>query len=186
MAADKLKEGEVTDERLRNLIVREIDGISGLARANLLSSISFLKEGIVYLCKVLDLKTTGRRRQGPWFLKNFSASETGALLLGWHNNIAKISTNNLSFLCVSQCFVLTNARYKRCQHHQKLSHSVSVPITSRLRTVWRNKALNKFCGYSVQQHHVCWEARCRIYLLKVVLEIKYDLTKLWKQTCILL
>ena len=58
LAADKLKEGEVTDERLRNLIVREIDGISGLARANLLSSISFLKEGIVYLCKVLDLKTT--------------------------------------------------------------------------------------------------------------------------------
>ena len=62
MAAEKLKEGDVTDEQFRRLVVREIDEIKskldGLARTNLLASISFFKEGLVYLYKVLDLKTT--------------------------------------------------------------------------------------------------------------------------------
>ena len=60
LAADKLKEGDVTDEQFRGLIEREIDEIKakldGLARANLLASISFFKEGLVYLYKVLDLR----------------------------------------------------------------------------------------------------------------------------------
>lgn len=62
LAADRLKEGDVTDQQFRSLIVREIDEIKskldGLARTNLLASISFFKEGLVYLYKVLDLKTS--------------------------------------------------------------------------------------------------------------------------------
>ena len=50
------------DQQFRSLIVREIDEIKskldGLARTNLLASISFFKEGLVYLYKVLDLKTS--------------------------------------------------------------------------------------------------------------------------------
>ena len=61
LAAQKLKEGDITDEQFRNFIVREIDDIKskldGLARTNLLASISFFKEGLVYLYKVLDLET---------------------------------------------------------------------------------------------------------------------------------
>ena len=60
MAADRLKEGDVTDEQFRILIVNEIDEIKskldGIARAPLLASISFFKEGILYLYNVLDLK----------------------------------------------------------------------------------------------------------------------------------
>ncbi|XP_078350158.1 uncharacterized protein LOC144634982 [Oculina patagonica] len=62
-AADKLKEGDVTEEQFRNMIVREIDDIKskldGLARKDLLTSISFFKEGIVFLYKVLDTKSSG-------------------------------------------------------------------------------------------------------------------------------
>ena len=59
-AAKKLKEGDVTDEQFRSMIVREIDDIKskldGLARKDLLTSISFFKEGIVFLYKILDKK----------------------------------------------------------------------------------------------------------------------------------
>lgn len=56
--AEKLKEGDVTDEKLRSLIVREVDKINskldGLARKDLLSSISAFKEGIAILFDVFD------------------------------------------------------------------------------------------------------------------------------------
>lgn len=58
--AKKLQEGDVTDEQFRNMIVRELDDIKskldGLARKDLLTSISFFKEGMVFLSKVLDKK----------------------------------------------------------------------------------------------------------------------------------
>ncbi|XP_073248163.1 uncharacterized protein [Porites lutea] len=58
--AKKLQEGDVTDEQFRNMIVRELDDIKskldGLARKDLLTSISFFKEGIVFLSTVLDKK----------------------------------------------------------------------------------------------------------------------------------
>ena len=57
-AAEKLKDGDVTNQRFRGLIVSEIDDIKskleGLSRKNLLASISFFKEGIEYLYKVFD------------------------------------------------------------------------------------------------------------------------------------
>ena len=49
MVADRLKEGDVADGQFRTLIVGEIDEIKskldGIARTNLLASISFFKEG---------------------------------------------------------------------------------------------------------------------------------------------
>ena len=60
LAADKLQEGDVTEQQFRNMIVREIDDIKskldGLARKDLLTSVSIFKEGIVFLYKVLDMK----------------------------------------------------------------------------------------------------------------------------------
>ena len=59
LAADKLQEGDVTEQQFRNMIVREIDDIKskldGLARRDLLTSISIFKEGIVFLYKVLNI-----------------------------------------------------------------------------------------------------------------------------------
>ena len=57
-AAEKLKDGDVTDQQFRRLIVREIDDIKskldGLSKKDLLASISFFEEGIVLLYNVLD------------------------------------------------------------------------------------------------------------------------------------
>ncbi|KAL9966978.1 hypothetical protein ACROYT_G025129, partial [Oculina patagonica] len=54
----KLKDGDVTDQKFRGLIVREIDDIKskldGLSRKDLLASISFFEEGIELLYKVFD------------------------------------------------------------------------------------------------------------------------------------
>jgi len=58
VAARKLKEGDVTDQKFRGLIVREIDDIKskleGITRKELLASISFFKEGIEFLYEVFD------------------------------------------------------------------------------------------------------------------------------------
>ena len=68
-AAEKLKDGDVTDEKFRGLIVREIDDIKskldGLSKKDLLASISFFKEGIglLYTCNVLD-KASSRSEHG--------------------------------------------------------------------------------------------------------------------------
>ena len=67
VAAEKLKEGDVTNEQLRNLIVRELDDIKskldGKARKDLLASISFFKEGLVYLYKVKLNQEDGKETQ---------------------------------------------------------------------------------------------------------------------------
>ena len=55
-AAEKLKDGDVTDQQFRGLIVREIDDtkskLDGLSRKDLLASISFFEEGIELLYEV--------------------------------------------------------------------------------------------------------------------------------------
>ena len=57
-AAKRLKEGDVTEQKFRSLIVREIDDIKskldGLSRKDLLASISFFEEGIELLYQVFD------------------------------------------------------------------------------------------------------------------------------------
>ena len=67
VAAEKLKEGDVTNEQLRNLIVREIDDVQskleGIARKDLLASISIFKEGLVYLYKVKPNEQDGKKMQ---------------------------------------------------------------------------------------------------------------------------
>ena len=58
MAAEKLKDGDVTHQKFRGLIIREIDDIKskldGLSRKDLLVSIIFFKEGIELLYEVFD------------------------------------------------------------------------------------------------------------------------------------
>ena len=67
VAAEKLKDGDVTNEQLRNLIVSELDDIKskldGIARKDLLASIGFFKEGLVYLYKVKPNQEDGKKTQ---------------------------------------------------------------------------------------------------------------------------
>ena len=56
--AEKLNEGDVTEQKFRGLIVREIDEVklklNGLARKDLKTSISYFKEGIELLYEVFE------------------------------------------------------------------------------------------------------------------------------------
>ena len=65
-AAERLKEGDVTDQKFRGLIAREIDDIKskleGLARKDLLASISFFEEGIEFLYEVFEKARCGREQ----------------------------------------------------------------------------------------------------------------------------
>ena len=58
-AAEILKDGDVTDQKFRSLIVREIDDIKSkldaLSRKDLEASISFFEEGIALLYEVFDI-----------------------------------------------------------------------------------------------------------------------------------
>ena len=81
--AGKLKEEDVMDKRCRQLIVRELDEIKtkldGLACKDLLSSISFVKEGVVNFSSL-----SIRRRMTELHLQKISeedASQTGGLTM---------------------------------------------------------------------------------------------------------
>ena len=78
-AAEKLKDGDVTDQKFRGLIVREIDDIKsqlkGLARKDLLASISFFKEGIELMYEVFD-KARQKREHGT--IKEEAAAGTAS------------------------------------------------------------------------------------------------------------
>ena len=66
LAANKLKEGDVIERQFRDMIVREMDDIKskldGLARKDLLTSISIFKEGIVFLYKVLGVQPMNKKQ----------------------------------------------------------------------------------------------------------------------------
>ena len=78
-AAEKLKDGDVTDQKFRGLIVREIDDIKsqlkGLARKDLLANISFFKEGIELLYEVFG-KARSRGEHGT--IKEEAAAGTAS------------------------------------------------------------------------------------------------------------
>ncbi|XP_029185543.2 uncharacterized protein LOC114953457 [Acropora millepora] len=67
VAAEKLKEGDVTNEQLCNLILSELDDIKlkldGIARNDLLTSISFYREGLFYLYKQKTNEEDGNMTQ---------------------------------------------------------------------------------------------------------------------------
>ena len=108
-AAEKLKDGDVTDQKFRGLIVREIDDIKsqlkGLARKDLLASISFFKEGIELLYEVFD-KARQKREHGT--IKEEAAAGTAS---GEAVSLAKrIRKLELTDLDESAMSVLSNAK----------------------------------------------------------------------------
>lgn len=56
--AEKLKDGDATDQQLRSWIIEEFDNVNSkldaMARRDLKASLSFFKEGVVFLNKVMD------------------------------------------------------------------------------------------------------------------------------------
>lgn len=107
-AAKKLKEGDLTDEKFRSLIVREIDDIKskldGLSRKDLLASISFFKEGISILYEVFEKEN----RKGNWTARAAQATAGGTGEENLEVNLASSATGGVK--TVSLAKELSNMR----------------------------------------------------------------------------
>ena len=81
---NKLKEGDMTDEKCRQLIVRELDDITtkidGLARKDLLSSVCFLKEGLTFLNLSQDESTDGETSSKQKQKEDFGQAEASTMM----------------------------------------------------------------------------------------------------------
>ena len=68
VTAERLKEGDVADQKIRDLIVREVEDIKskldGLSRKDLLVAVDSFKIGIRYLFEAFDVKPSGRASVG--------------------------------------------------------------------------------------------------------------------------
>ena len=63
MAAENLKEGDVANKKVRDLIVREVEDIKskldGLSRKDLLAAVDSFETGVRFLFQALDVNPTG-------------------------------------------------------------------------------------------------------------------------------
>ena len=68
MTAERLKEGDLADQKIRDLIVREVQDIKskldGLSRKDLLVAVDSFKIGIRYLFEAFDVKPSGQASVG--------------------------------------------------------------------------------------------------------------------------
>ena len=68
VTAERLKEGDVADQKMRDLIVREVEDIKskldGLSRKDLLVAVDSYKIGIRYLFEAFDVKPSGQASAG--------------------------------------------------------------------------------------------------------------------------
>ena len=112
-AAERLKEGDVTEQKFRSVIVREIDDIKskldGLSRKDLLASISFFEEGIELLYKVFDKARS--RSEGGEVPVQAACAEAFALA-------QEMRSRELTGLDESATRALANAK-KRFEHARR-------------------------------------------------------------------
>ena len=68
VTAERLKEGDVTDQKIRDLIVREVEDIKskldGLSRKDLLAAVDSFQTGIRYLFEAFDVKPSSQASVG--------------------------------------------------------------------------------------------------------------------------
>ena len=98
-AAKKLKDGDVTDQQFRGIIMREIDDmrskLDGLSRKDLLASIRFFREGIELLYEVFE-DTRSRSEYGA-DAAQAACAEAVSLTEGMkHLELTKSATRKLS------------------------------------------------------------------------------------------
>ena len=98
-AAKKLKDGDITDQQFRGIIIREIDDLrsklDGLSRKDLLASISFFREGVELLYEVFE-DTRSRSKYGA-DAAQAACAETVSLTEGMkHLELTKSATRKLA------------------------------------------------------------------------------------------
>ena len=98
-AAKKLKDGDITDQQFRGIIMREIDDmrskLDGLSRKDLLASISFFREGVELLYEVFE-DTRWRSKYGA-DAAQAACAETASLTKGMkHLELTESATRKLA------------------------------------------------------------------------------------------
>ena len=98
-AAKKLKDGDITDQQFRGIIMREIDDmrskLDGLSRKDLLASISFFREGVELLYEVF--KDTRSRSKYDADAAQAACAEAVSLTEGMkHLELTKSATRKLA------------------------------------------------------------------------------------------
>ena len=97
--ANRLKEGDLTDEKCRKLIVRRLSDIKtkldSLARKDLLSSVNFLEEGVCLLNLSLDKSSNDEKKEDI----NQSVTST-TMMLSKAVNKLKIASDGALNLCL--------------------------------------------------------------------------------------
>ena len=98
-AAKKLKDGDITDQQFRGIIMREIDDmrskLDGLSRRDLLASISFFRVGVELLYEVFE-DTRSRSKYGA-DAAQAACAETVSLTEGMkHLELTKSATRKLA------------------------------------------------------------------------------------------
>ena len=98
-AAEKLKEGDVVDQKFRRLILREIDDVKskldGLARKDLLSSFSSFAEGIEYLSEVFDRSKARVEYEEDVFAAQAAADKAGRQTRFLTRQMSSLDENDL-------------------------------------------------------------------------------------------
>ena len=98
-AAKKLKDGDITDQQFRGIIMREIDDLKskldGLSRKDLLASMSFFREGVELLYEVFE-ETRSKSEYGA-DAAQAACAETVSLTEGMkHLELTKSATRKLA------------------------------------------------------------------------------------------
>ena len=98
-AAKKLKDGDITDQQFRGIIIREIDDLrsklDGLSRKDLLASISFFREGVELLYEVFE-DTRSRSKYGADAAQAACAEAVSLTEGGKHLELTESATRKLA------------------------------------------------------------------------------------------
>ena len=137
--AKQLKEGDVTDEKCRQLIVKELDDITtkldGLARKDLLSSVNFLEEGLTFLKLSQDESTDGKTSYPQEQKEDISQAEGSTMMvagsssvfneacsLALSNEIGKLNiASGTPFASAKRCFEKSNTKATEAFSNEALS-----------------------------------------------------------------
>ena len=138
--AAKLQDGDVSDEKIREIVVRELNDIKtkldGLSRKDLLSSYSFLREGVELLNVCLDRSTHATQED---------RGESSTML----SNVASVILNEVLELTRSVEKIKINSRIEYESAKERFKYA-------------RIKATEAFCNEALGIHDRIFAAKLRV------------------------
>ena len=138
--AAKLQDGDVSDEKVREIVVRELNDIKtkldGLSRKDLLSSYSFLREGVELLNVCLDRSTHSTQED---------RGESSTML----SNVASVILNEVLELTRSVEKIKINSRIEYESAKERFKYA-------------RIKATEAFCNEALGIHDRIFAAKLRV------------------------